>query len=174
MGQRKEVRPRKQKGRGTGTGKADTPEQREDRGIRAGTTNNRQGTLLSCRPDVSPYTGILQKEPSSFRLQRKPLIILKLQTEGCFRYLSAKLHFIWRRTENRSPEIEKSFGWELFTAFRNERKLKDTWNILHSVIHYKITLYSKYWKMKGIFLNSWRGKREGTWRRSEKNAWITI
>ena len=110
MGQRKEVRPRKQKGRGTGTGKADTPEQREDRGIRAGTTNNRQGTLLSCRPDVSPYTGILQKEPSSFRLQRKPLIILKLQTEGCFRYLSAKLHFIWRRTENRSPEIEKSFG----------------------------------------------------------------
>ena len=174
MGQRKEVRPRKQKGRGTGTGKADTPEQREDRGIRAGTTNNRQGTLLSCRPDVSPYTGILQKEPSSFRLQRKPLIILKLQTEGCFRYLSAKLHFIWRRTENRSPEIEKSFGWELFTAFRNERKLKDTWNILHSVIHYKIKPYSKYWKMKEIFLNSWRGKREGTWRHSEKNAWITI
>ena len=82
----------------------------EDRGIRIGTTNNRQGTLLSRRPDVSPYTGILQKEPSSFRLQRKPLIILKLQTEGCFRYLSAKLHFIWRRTENRSPEIEKSFG----------------------------------------------------------------
>ena len=174
MGQRKEVRPRKQKGRGTGTGKADTPEQREDRGIRAGTTNNRQGTLLSCRPDVSPYTGILQKEPSSFRLQRKPLIILKLQTEGCFRYLSAKLHFIWRRTENRSPEIEKSFGWELFTAFRNERKLKDTWNILHSVIHYKIKPYSKYWKMKEIFLNSWRGKREGTWRHSEKNAWILI
>ena len=174
MGQRKEVRPRKQKGRGTGTGKADTPEQREDRGIRAGTTNNRQGTLLSCRPDVSPYTGILQKETSSFRLRYKPLIILKLQTEGCFRHLSAKLHFIWRRTENRSPEIEKSFGWELFTAFRNERKLKDTWNILHSVIHYKITLYSKYWKMKGIFLNSWRGKREGTWRHSEKNALITI
>ena len=98
-----------------------------------------------------PYTGILQKKPSSFRLQRKPLIILILQAEGCFRYLSAKLHFIWRRTENRSPEIEKSFGWELFTAFRNERKLKDTWNILHSVIHYKITLYSKYWKMKEIF-----------------------
>jgi len=30
MGQRKEVRPRKQKGGGTGTGKADIPEQRED------------------------------------------------------------------------------------------------------------------------------------------------
>ena len=41
MGQKKEVRPRKQKGGGTGTGKEDTPEQREDRGIRAGTTNNR-------------------------------------------------------------------------------------------------------------------------------------
>ena len=41
MEQRKEVRPRKQKGGGTGTGKADIPEQREDRGIRAGTTNNR-------------------------------------------------------------------------------------------------------------------------------------
>ena len=82
----------------------------EDRGIRIGTTNNRQGTLLSCRPDVSPYTGILQKETSFFRLQRKPLIILTLQAEGYFRYLSAKLHFIWRRTENRSAEIEKSFG----------------------------------------------------------------
>ena len=174
MGQRKEVRPRKQKGRGTGTGKADTPEQREDRGIRAGTTNNRQGTLLSCRPDVSPYTGILQKEPSSFRLQRKPLIILKLQTEGCFRYLSAKLHFIWRRTENRSPEIEKSFGWELFTAFRNERKRKDAWNILHSVIHYKITSYSKYWKMKGIFWKLLGREACGAWQHPEKNAWILI
>ena len=41
MGKKKELRPRKQKGGGTGTGKADTPEQREDKGIRAGTTNNR-------------------------------------------------------------------------------------------------------------------------------------
>ena len=98
-----------------------------------------------------PYTGILQKKPSSFRLQRKPLIILILQAEGCFRYLSAKLHFIWRRTENRSPEIEKSFGWELFTAFRNERKLKDAWNILHSVIYYITICYRITWRMKALF-----------------------
>jgi len=52
----------------------------------------------------------LQKDPSSFRLQRNPFIILMLQTEGRFRHPSARLHFVWRRTEKRSPEIEKSFG----------------------------------------------------------------
>jgi hypothetical protein len=35
-------------------------------------------------------------------------------------------HLVWRRTENHSAEIEKTFGAELFTAFCNERKLKDT------------------------------------------------
>ena len=31
-------------------------------------------------------------------------------SEGCFRHPSAKPHFVRRGTENRSPEIEKSFG----------------------------------------------------------------
>ena len=56
------------------------------------------------------YTGILQKDPSSFRLHGNPFIILTLQAEGCFRHPSAKPHFVRHRTENRSPEIEKSFG----------------------------------------------------------------
>ncbi|EGG50695.1 MAG TPA: hypothetical protein DCE73_03030 [Paraprevotella xylaniphila] len=56
------------------------------------------------------YTGILQKDPSSFRLHGNPFIILILQAEGCFRHPSAKLHLVRRRTKNRLPEIEKSFG----------------------------------------------------------------
>ena len=57
-----------------------------------------------------PYIGVLQKEPSSFRIYGNPFIILMLQAEGCFRHPSAKPHFVRRGTENRSPEIEKSFG----------------------------------------------------------------
>ena len=32
-----------------------------------------------------PYIGVLQKEPSSFRIYGNPFIILMLQAEGCFR-----------------------------------------------------------------------------------------
>ena len=53
-----------------------------------------------------PYIGVLQKEPSSFRIYGNPFIILMLQAEGCFRHLSAMLHSVWRRTKNRSAEIE--------------------------------------------------------------------
>ncbi|EGG53974.1 hypothetical protein HMPREF9442_01830 [Paraprevotella xylaniphila YIT 11841] len=51
-----------------------------------------------------------KKKTSSFSLCDNPFIMLMLQTEGCFRHPSAKFHFVWRRTENRLPEIEKSFG----------------------------------------------------------------
>ncbi|MBD9175816.1 MAG: hypothetical protein EGP87_06795 [Paraprevotella clara] len=61
-------------------------------------------------PEVPLYTGILQKDVSSFRFHDKLLVILMLQAEGCFRYPSATLHFVLRRTENRLAEIEKSFG----------------------------------------------------------------
>ena len=77
-----------------------------------------------------------------------------LRAEGCFRYPSAMLHPVWRRTKNRSAEIEKSFGWELFIAFRNERKLKDGLFIFHSVTCYVIAAYRAAWKMKGIFRKS--------------------
>jgi|GEM_PF-6186777 len=39
---------------------------------------------------------------------------------------TATRHFVWRRTENRSAENEKSFGAELFIVFRDKRKLQDT------------------------------------------------
>ena len=63
-------------------------------------------------PDISPYTGFLRKRLSSFRLCDKHLIILILQTEGCFRYPSAKFHFAWYRMKNRLAQNEKSFGWD--------------------------------------------------------------
>ena len=59
-----------------------------------------------------PYIGVLQKEPSSFRIYGNPFIILMLQAEGCFRHLSAKLHSAGKRTENQSAENEKSFAAE--------------------------------------------------------------
>ena len=102
-------------------------------------------------PEVPLYTGILQKDVSSFRFHDKLLVILMLQAEGCFRYPSATLHFVLRRTENRLAEIEKSFGWELFIAFRNERKLKDTLSIFHLVTCYMIVFYRITWKMKHLF-----------------------
>mgnify|MGYP002241202358 CR=1 FL=1 len=51
------------------------------------------------------YTGILQKYPSSFRLYGNSLIILMLQAEGCFRYLSVTFHSVRQRLGNHSPEI---------------------------------------------------------------------
>ena len=68
------------------------------------------GILSFLRVGHIPYTGISPKAPSSFRLHGNPFIILMLQTEGRFRHPSARLHFVWRRTEKRLPEIEKSFG----------------------------------------------------------------
>ena len=40
------------------------------------------------------YTGVLQKESSSFRFHDNPFIILMLQPEGCFSHPSGKLHFV--------------------------------------------------------------------------------
>lgn len=88
-----------------------------------------------------PCTGVLQKEASSFSMHIKPLIMLKLQTERCFSHLSAKLHPIWRRNQNRSAENEKSLGAELFTDSCNERILKDDISSLHPVSHYMTTNY---------------------------------
>ena len=74
--------------------------------------------ILSFRMDI--FTpGFYKKDPSSFRLHGNPFIILMLQAEGRFRHPSARLHFVWRRTEKRSPEIEKSFGWDwIFVWYR--------------------------------------------------------
>ena len=91
--------------------------------------------ILSFRMDI--FTpGFYKKDPSSFRLHGNPFIILTLQAEGYFRHPSAKPHFVRHRTENRSPEIEKSFGAELFMGLYNERKLKDEFPIFHSIIYY--------------------------------------
>ena len=65
--------------------------------------------ILSFRMDIFTL-GFYKKDPSSFRFHDNPFIILMLQAEGRFRHPSARLHFVWRRTEKRSPEIEKSFG----------------------------------------------------------------
>ena len=58
---------------------------------------------------------------------------------------------VWLRLKNRSTEIEKTFGWELFIVFCPERKLKDTRSIFQSVIQYITTGYPIIWKMKGLF-----------------------
>ena len=63
---------------------------------------------LSSLPEFS------QKHLSSFRLYDKSLITLQLQTERCYKHPSAMLHFVLRRTINRSTENGKSFGWEWF------------------------------------------------------------
>ena len=63
--------------------------------------------------------------------------------------------------KNRLAEIEKSFGWELFIAFRNERKLKDGWNILHSITHYMLIGYLISWKMKDVFSKPLGGSMQG-------------
>jgi hypothetical protein len=94
------------------------------------------GILSFLRVGHIPYTGISPKAPSSFRLHGNPFIILMLQAERCFSHLSVTFHFVWLRLENHSTEIEKSFGAELFTALRNERKLKDGLLIFHSIIYY--------------------------------------
>ena len=62
-----------------------------------------------------PIQEFSQKHPSSFRMHANAFIILKLQTEGCFRHLSAMFHFLWKRTENQSAENEKLFGldWKI-------------------------------------------------------------
>ena len=104
-----------------------------------------------------------QKHLSSFRLYDKSLITLELQAERCSQHPSAMLHFVLRRTINRSTENDLSFGWELFTAFRNERKLKDGLLILHSVIHYMKAIYHTSWKMKGVFGKT-LVRREWRWR----------
>ena len=98
--------------------------------------DNQWGTLPFVEAGHISHTGISQKEPSSFRTHGKPFIILMLHAERYFGHLSVILHSVWRRTENRSAEIEKSFGAELFTALRNERKLKDGLLIFHSIIYY--------------------------------------
>ena len=98
--------------------------------------DNQWGTLPFVEAGHISHTGISQKEPSSFRTHGKPFIILMLQAERCFSHLSVTFHFVWLRLENHSTEIEKSFGAELFTALRNERKLKDGLLIFHSIIYY--------------------------------------
>ena len=50
--------------------------------------------------------------------------------------LAADWKIFLRRTKNHSAEIEKSFGAELFMGLYNERKLKDEFPILHSIIYY--------------------------------------
>ena len=77
--------------------------------------DNQWGTLPFVEAGHISHTGISQKEPSSFRTHGKPFIILMLHAERYFGHLSVILHSVWRRTENRSAEIEKSFGAELFT-----------------------------------------------------------
>ncbi len=57
-----------------------------------------------------PIQEFSEKHPSSFRLHDKRLIINKLRPEGCFRHLSAKLHFNRLRLTNRLAQNEKSFG----------------------------------------------------------------
>ena len=52
-----------------------------------------------------------------------------LRPEGYSRYLSAWLHFVWLRTENRLPEIDFPFGAERKT------KMKE------AVINYKTMFY---------------------------------
>ena len=62
-------------------------------------------------PDAPfPYIGVLQKEPSSFRIYGNPFIILVLRAEGCFRYPSAVLQFVLSRMINQSQENEMQFG----------------------------------------------------------------
>ena len=67
--------------------------------------------------------------------------MLRLQAERYFSHLSAMLHFNLLRTKNRSTEIEKSFGCELFIVFRHERKLKGDLTAFHSVVRYVTTTY---------------------------------
>ena len=59
--------------------------------------------------------------------------------------------------KNRSTEIEKSFGWELFTALRNERTMKDAWNILQLIISKLWETYHATWRMKDVFGKSLGG-----------------
>lgn len=84
--------------------------------------DNQWGTLPFVEAGHISHTGISQKEPSSFRTHGKPFIILMLHAERYFGHLSVILHSVWRRTENRSAEIEKSFGAELFTISCKERR----------------------------------------------------
>ena len=72
--------------------------------------DNQWGTLPFVEAGHISHTGISQKEPSSFRCYGKSFITYMLRPEGCFRHLSASLHFVRLRTENRLAEIEKSFG----------------------------------------------------------------
>ena len=93
--------------------------------------DNQWGTLPFVEAGHISHTGISQKEPSSFRTHGKPFIILMLVI----------LHSVWRRTENRSAEIEKSFGAELFTISCKERRLKDARNIFQTINHYMTSTY---------------------------------
>ena len=97
--------------------------------------DNQWGTLPFVEAGHISHTGISQKEPSSFRTHGKPFIILMLHAERYFGHLSVILHSVWRRTENRSAEIEKSFGAELFTISCKERRLKDARNIFQTITH---------------------------------------
>ena len=90
---------------------------------------------------TNAYNSLSQKEPSSFRTHGKPFIILMLHAERYFGHLSVILHSVWRRTENRSAEIEKSFGAELFTISCKERRLKDARNIFQTINHYMTSTY---------------------------------
>ena len=75
---------------------------------------------------------------------------------------------VWLRLKNRSTEIEKTFGWELFIVLCPERKLKDTPSILHYVINYITTDYPITWKMKGLFAKLLG--RCGRWRISDRHT----
>ena len=80
-----------------------------------------------------------------------------LQAERCFSHLSVTFHFVWLRLENHSTEIEKSFGAELFTALRNERKLKDGLLIFHSILYNK-QLICDLKDERAFQKNSWGGE----------------
>lgn len=103
--------------------------------------DNQWGTLPFVEAGHISHTGISQKEPSSFRTHGKPFIILMLHAERYFGHLSVILHSVWVRTENRSAEIEKSFGAELFTISCKERRLKDARNIFQTINHYMTSTY---------------------------------
>ena len=70
---------------------------------------------LPCGYELKDVSGIFQPRFISFGAERK---------------------IVWLRFENRSAEIEKSFGAELFMGLYNERKLKDEFPIFHSIIYY--------------------------------------
>ena len=92
-----------------------------------GLRNSRQstGVIVLSADWASPYTGILQKVLSSFRMYGNLLIILVLRAEGCSGIFQPNIISFgcgWKivrlRLENHSAEIGTSFGAELFHSLQ--------------------------------------------------------